>query len=525
MLRTRTLDALWIAGILALFCLHFPHLLADFPNHSPWMADYAKYTDEGWYANAAVRFHLTGHWYLPGDFNPAVALPVWPALLAVLFHFTGVSLAAARAVGLIVLGLNLVLSFCVLRVCASHRIALLALTLLVSSPFLYAFSRLALLEPLLIAPLLLSWLLALHLPRATAASRVVLLAATGLLFCLMVLTKTTAVFLIPSTLFLIARAFGFRLAAARALALVLIAAALPWSAWFFLFVNPRYRADYNYLFAANQWPQPTTFTGWFAAFWYALHGALWISPTLALTALALLALALLPSRSAPPVESRSPVFVRNPLVPASLLVAAGYIFFAGWHNNPQPRYYQIVIYPLAFILVLAAADLLRHSRPLPLRIAGAASVVIMAAVSLAGARTMAGYIRHPDYSFLSAARSIAAIIDRTPGHPRRLLSVSADQIALVTALPALDDDYGAWDLPYRIHVYDPGWFAAWNEIDPGTLDALDALDARYSLVPIAQFPAFDDPDRNLLVLYRLDPLPAARRDEDAPRESRARAAR
>ncbi|MGA8110729.1 MAG: hypothetical protein WB974_14930, partial [Acidobacteriaceae bacterium] len=162
---------------------------------------------------------------------------------------------------------------------------------------------------------------------------------------------------------------------------------------------------------------------------------------------------------------------------------------------------------------------------LPLRIAGAASVVIMAAVSLAGARTMAGYIRHPDYSFLSAARSIAAIIDRTPGHPRRLLSVSADQIALVTALPALDDDYGAWDLPYRIHVYDPGWFAAWNEIDPGTLDALDALDARYSLVPIAQFPAFDDPDRNLLVLYRLDPLPAARRDDDAPRESRARTAR
>ena len=72
----------------AFFALHFVHLRADFPNHSPWM-DWAKYTDEGWYGDAAIRHYQLGHWYVPGDFNPAVALPVWPALEMALFRVTG----------------------------------------------------------------------------------------------------------------------------------------------------------------------------------------------------------------------------------------------------------------------------------------------------------------------------------------------------------------------------------------------------------------------------------------------------
>jgi predicted membrane-bound mannosyltransferase len=109
--------------------------------------DYSKYTDEGWYGNAAIRYYLTGHWYLHGDFNPAVALPVWPLLLAGVFHFTGVSLVAARVLGLAFFGLNLVLAYCVVRTQAERWVALLAVTLLAASPFLWAFSRLAILEP------------------------------------------------------------------------------------------------------------------------------------------------------------------------------------------------------------------------------------------------------------------------------------------------------------------------------------------------------------------------------------------
>ena len=66
----------WIVLICGFAVLHMVHLGADFPNNSPWSFDFAKYTDEGWWGNAAIRAHLYGNWYLPGDFNPAAATPV-----------------------------------------------------------------------------------------------------------------------------------------------------------------------------------------------------------------------------------------------------------------------------------------------------------------------------------------------------------------------------------------------------------------------------------------------------------------
>lgn len=76
---------LWIVVICGFAALHAVNLSADFPNHTPWFGDWAKYTDEGWYGNAAIRAHLFGNWYLPGDFNPAPAVPVWPFLEWLLF--------------------------------------------------------------------------------------------------------------------------------------------------------------------------------------------------------------------------------------------------------------------------------------------------------------------------------------------------------------------------------------------------------------------------------------------------------
>jgi predicted membrane-bound mannosyltransferase len=115
--------------------------------------DYSKYTDEGWYGNAAIRAHLFGSWYLRGDFNPAPAVPVWPFLEWLLFFFTGVSIQAARGLVVALFFANLLLSYLLLKMRGPQWMALLAVTLLVVSPFLYSFSRLAILEPLLITGL------------------------------------------------------------------------------------------------------------------------------------------------------------------------------------------------------------------------------------------------------------------------------------------------------------------------------------------------------------------------------------
>src|SRR6267154_2779939 len=112
----RVVEILLLITAAAFLALHAIHLKADFPNNSPWM-DWSKYTDEGWYGDAAIRHFQLGHWYVPGDFNPAVALPVWPFLEGLVFHFTGVSLTAARALTVAIFALILVVSYLLVRRC------------------------------------------------------------------------------------------------------------------------------------------------------------------------------------------------------------------------------------------------------------------------------------------------------------------------------------------------------------------------------------------------------------------------
>ncbi len=498
---------LWISAILIMVALHAVHIRADFPNYSQWM-DYSKYTDEGWYGKAAIDHYALGTWYLPGDFNAAIALPVLPVLEFAVFHFTGPGLTAARLLILAVFAANLLLVYFVVRMQATRWTALLAVTLLAANAFLYAFSRLAILEPLLVFFLLASWIIALRLPHKPAA-RYAALAVCGLAMCLMILTKTTAIFLLPTTLFLLWTAAGTTLPTRiKAVAAAAIAAAIPWSAYYYLFVRPHYLADYRYFFIANQWDHPAGFAAWASALWYALHGTLWISPALVFLFIAALALSLLFFRG----------LWRNPLVIASLIAIAGYLFFIAWRNSMQPRYYQVIAWPLAIILALAAEHLirvLRQHRAAPssrfLRFVPASAVAALAIVlvlsTAANLRLIAAWTRHPEYTWLNAANELTSYIDQHPNGNRLLLSISGDEITLITGLPAICDDFGPWDLPVRAAHYQPGWYAAWNDLDPGTESDLETL---YKLEPVASFPAFDDPDRNLLVLYKLHPLTAGK---------------
>src|ERR1700712_26315 len=153
------MEAVLLVLSTGLLALHYLHLSADFPNYSPWM-DWSKYTDEGWYGDAAIRHMQRGSWNVPGDFNPAAALPVWPLLELAVFHFTGVSLVAARALTVTVFGLILLTSYLLIRrtrrgasanQIVPHSLAPAAgVLLLAANPFCYAFTRLAILEPMLV---------------------------------------------------------------------------------------------------------------------------------------------------------------------------------------------------------------------------------------------------------------------------------------------------------------------------------------------------------------------------------------
>lgn len=494
----------WLAVIVGFALLHALHLRADFPNHSPWSMDWAKYTDEGWYGDAAIRARQFGNWYMPGDFNPAVAVPVWPFLEWVLFLATGVTPQAARALAVAVSFLNLLLSFALLRTHSLRWTSLLALTLLATSPFLYCFSRLAILEPLLTMILLaaLNVAVRVHKMRRPAWGA----SGAGLLFALAMLTKTTALFLLPA----VAWAIAFPLWAKRRQAIRCLLAAgssfiAGYGLWVALIVRLGLFTDFKYYFFVNNYPKPRELYWPLVSLWWSLHGTLWIDRILVPLAGIIVVAALVYRRQAWARE-----LLQNPVFGSSILAVLGCILFMTYQNHPQPRYFTVAAVFCFFVIALGSEALLLSSpygipwRQSRSRIAGWGVIGLsVLAAGLGGARTLR-YATHPQYSFLTAAGRLTHYIDTHPNGKRLLVSISGDEISLFTHLPALCDDFGTTDLPEKLAAYQPGWYAAWNDLNP---DTLEDLHTHFSVEQVADFPAFDDPERKLLILYKLHPLP------------------
>ena len=491
--------------------LHAVHLRADFPNHSPWM-DWAKYTDEGWYGDGAIRHFQRGAWYVPGDFNPAAALPVWPLIESIVFRVTGVNVVAARGLTVGIFALILLSVYILLRrwqaVSQPGRPRSLApavaVVLLAVSPFCYVFTRMAILEPMLILLTLLAMVAASYLPqwgedeRLSSENRIrklLPILALGILLPLMVLTKTTAIFLLPSIAWLIFSRAGYRIKPALKFgAPVALLAILIWGVYYAIVVRPHFLGDYKYLFTANAYTGITS-QNFFEVLGDGLTDGMWVGPLLYPLALLSMVISFL----------IKPRLLRNPLIPALLLWIAGYAAFIAYHNNLQPRYYLVIVVPLTLLTVVVFAKTWSGSRPLysPLAlICGAA----LATVAVTDVRQTMEYVLHPEYSFADAANRIRRIVDSDPAHNPLVLSISGSDLSLMTGLPSICDDFGTMDLDVRVKAYRPGWYVAWNQVDD---DKMDALASVYRLNRVASFPAMDDPERNLLILYRLDPIPAA----------------
>jgi hypothetical protein len=526
----------------AFFALHYIHLRADFPNHSPWM-DWSKYTDEGWYGDGAIRHFQRGHWYVAGDFNPAVALPVWPLLESALFHFTGVSVTAARALTVAIFGLVLITAY--LLISRSHRLspdriseargpslsAAIAVLLLAASPFCFVFFRLAILEPLLILLTLLALLTITFIqpPKNPAPSRAAHLLPSvclGVLIPLTVLTKTTAIFLLPAVAWLLWARSGYRLRLFLRLSILpgAIAAGL-WLGYYLILLRPHFLEDYRYLFSANAYTGITAATA-LTVLSDTIRDGIWIGALIFPLSLLSILLAFLNPRL-----SR-----RNPLIPSLILWAAGYFFFLAYHNNLQPRYYLVVAIPLTLLVPVVFADLshipstrkpssnpqsLLDTYPLGFT---AITVALIVAILLDAQQTIQ-FVRTPEYSLVNAAsqieQTIAADRLRDPSHNPLVLSISGSQLSLMTGLPSICDDFGTLQLIDRVRTYRPGWFLTWNHVED---DKMEALAPFYHLHRVAEFPAMDDPERNLLILYRLDPpepakpQPATRQRKPIPRQ-------
>lgn len=516
------LYVVWVVIIAAFAVLHALNLAADFPNHTPWHIDWAKYTDEGWYGNAAIRAHLFGHWYVPGDFNPAPAVPVWPLLEWILFFFTGVSVEAARGLAVAFFFANLVLCYTLLRPRGPKWMALLALTLIVTSPFLYCFSRLAILEPMLTTLLLAALNLAVRLPRMRRP--VAAAAVIGGLFTLMMLTKTTAIFLMPALAWAIFASFQERLeggpddarssrrvwfhpCAVRCAAVSFGTFVVIFGAWMALVVALGYFGDYKYLLFINKYVKPTEFYWPLLSFWWSLRGLIWIDHILIPLCEVLIGAALAATMILQKRADKRLALLFDPVFGASIMAALGYILFMTYQNHPQPRYFALIAVFFFLIVAMCTEELV--ARAGIMRLLGWGAMAVTAIAIMANGVQTVSFAAHPEYTFVTAARQLTAYIDQHPNGNRLLVSISGDEISLISHVQTLCDDFSMQtpafpDVGTKLAIYKPGWWATWNDIDPGTLEDIHT---HYSLEQVASFKAFDDPERNVLVLFKLHPLP------------------
>ena len=500
---SRLFSLLLLGASAIFFALHFVHLTADFPNHSPWM-DWSKYTDEGWYGDAAIRHYVSGHWYWKGDFNPAVALPVWPAIELLVFKFTGVSVTAARALTLVCLRLHAghALPADPATYASSHQ-RVRAVAGRADRRFLFVYKPVS---------------LCLH---ANGNSRAIVDCAhrAGIAGCLdmhpiqlqgrrlrglgsalllafllpgLVLTKTTGICLFPAIFYMMWARAGYRLRPALRLALPpAIGGASLWCAYYVFFVRPHYLEDYQYLFSANAYTgiglEPIA-----KVILNTITDGAWMGTLIYVTFFVVMALALF----------WRPRMLTNPLFPSLLLWIGGYFAFLAYHNNLQPRYYLVVAVPIT-VVVAMGIDSFRQAQNRAGRLAASiACAALVLAIAVPDAMQQIGYLRHPTYEFEAAAQGIKSIVLADKTHSHLILSISGSDLTLMTGLPSIDDDFGTYDMDVRVKQYKPGWYAAWNDVED---DKADAITPMYQMKRVAAFPAYDDPDRNLLILYRLDP--------------------
>jgi len=470
--------------VAALSLAKFFYLDADFPNWSLWMIDQAKFTDEGWWGSAAVMHAISGHWYVSGDYNPAVALPVWPVLLGIVFHFTGVSVVAARAVNVVLSIATLGIIFVLVRRYSSTKSdtpAMLAALLLAASPFAFVFNRLAILETLVVFEFCLVVLMA----SFASVKRIWMLAGLALLLTVMLLTKTTSAILIPAVLWVAWSAMGRRLAGLFwvivAVGVVPLALVKGYAA---LVAKLGYGGDYTYFFGVNDlpdidWHQTfSTLSGFF-------QNCFWVDRVLYPVGLLILVASAVWKRR----------LWSNPLFTASWIVlAAEAVFIFKRQDDYAPRYFLFMLAPLIWIAVLTFAELINDAKK-------SAIILLLAMVASLGANVvmMSQFLTHRDYDFYNAANSIRDIIRSHPEQKALILGVSVPQISLMTGIPSINDFYGTEDAAEKLERYQPGWYVAWNGVAPENVELL----APYQLEKVGSYPAFDDDDRTTLILYRM----------------------
>ncbi|MHB8303099.1 MAG: ArnT family glycosyltransferase [Acidobacteriaceae bacterium] len=475
-----------LAVIVGLLALRLWHIRADFPDYRFYGQEGAQFTDEGFYSSAALSHFTLGRAYIPGGWNPGVFMPVWPFLVGLLFHFTGVGVAAARSLAVVCTWLTALLAYAVARQYRPPTFSLMAAFLFAANALGFFYSRLAILE----SAFVLCLLLAVYLAGKVRPGGYGMAVAVGVAFTVMTLTKTTGPFVLPAVLYPIwARNRGHRAAAWKLVAVAASTAIVLLACAKFVWAH-HYPEDSKIILGMNPLWQLENSPSRLLRFF--LRGT-WIDPVLFPLALAAFIAALVKLR----------FLWRDTLFTTAFLWEMGYAAFIVFHYDGPPRYFVALIVPTIWLALVFTEWLWRQHRQAG--VAVAACIVISACWNLG---SIGAYLARPRYTLIDAAQGIKRTIIADSAAHSLLIGRGADEISLLSGgLPTMDSD-GAMPLAEKIEVYHPGWFIGWSGDVPLRMETVAS---KRRLVLRASFQTMDSSRHATVTLYELLPLPAGAR--------------
>jgi 4-amino-4-deoxy-L-arabinose transferase-like glycosyltransferase len=473
-IRYRNAGIVVLVIIISFFLLlRFIHLQSDFPHQLTWSGD--VYTDEGWNANNAIAYQVRGDWHVEGDWNPAVFLPVYTLLQVASFKLFGMSLFSARlTIGVFFL-LSVLLILLILKKHHGWPIVLITAILLSVNYFLFAYSRIALMEIPMLFFAMVGMLLAFH---SSGRYWYVYNFASSMFISISLLIKTSALFIFPVIFYIFYCISKYELHdTVKHFSFFILISFILFFIYYILAVS-NYANDYHYFRKLNvslqgEW-NPLKFPKYILkAFW----GGHIVDKILFAASNLFLIYAIMMRQELSEY--------RNAIVISAIWILSATLIF-GSYNYAPPRYYVSNAIPVTVLNAILINYVLRKHFH---RFVKCSILALYIAFITTNIYNIFNYMQSPKYSFLSMSKEIRRVIS-SEDNTSILMGHFANSISLANGVFSVNDDLGTEDLDQKIKRYHPKYYVSMGKYSESGRG--NVLDRFYKVELISTFDVFDN---------------------------------
>jgi hypothetical protein len=458
--QPRSAHLAFLSLAIVLLAFHFVHLSADFPSsidilgENNWSGD--KFTDEGLHGAAATSYALGRDWYVKGDLNVAISLPVLSLMEYPVFKLFGVSLITARALLVLLFSCTVIMLYLLARKYEGSLAASIIACLLCANFLCFSFSRLAILECAWVFFVVAALFIYAFGPGRSRSGVAVV---AGLLISVAALTKLTALCGIAPLVILICVSERKlrRSVVNSALAIASCTAVLLAHRYLALRYFPREYAYYYNLNLTTFGPSASNPAG--SAITLAvvpklvartIYWSHYVDPVVfGLCLLAMIWFAV-----------RWREMIRRPFVLIMVTWLFANIAILSTRSYSPPRYFVNLAVPMTAVAVLAALDAWKTRRLL-----GVVALAALCGSFVANSLLIFRYLAQPQYSFYSLALEVRRQVVSKDRPAPLIMGSFTPTLTMINGIPTLYE-LGSETNTWKVRTYKPQYLVDVYPLSP-----------------------------------------------------------